>query len=171
MATRKKKKSKTPAKPKARGPKDTGAVKRTPQHIADIAAVEDQVYEVEAIIAAGKQFGVATYLVKWKGWGEKQNTWEPLTHLVGAEVLVREFNVEARKLDEVSLVRLKQVASDRAAAAAAQKQAGQELMAAKLAAALSDGDRDDDAQSPQKKQRRAAIYKFYKQDPVETGKM
>jgi hypothetical protein len=170
-APRKKKKAAAPSK--APGPKGTGAVKRTPLHIGDAAAVEDQEYEVETIVATGKQRGVASYLVKWKGWSEKHNTWEPLTHLVGAEELVREFNVEARRLDEESQLRMKKVSEDRAAAATAQKQAGQELLAARLAAAAAaqESTSNEDLELPKKKLRRAAIYKYYEPDPVDQTKM
>ena len=49
-------------------------------------------WEVEKILnkrVTGE--GKAEYMVKWKGWTDKWNGWEPEEHLVGSEVLVKAF--------------------------------------------------------------------------------
>jgi len=154
-----KKKTNKPAAPK---PKGLGRTKRTPLHLADVAAVADQEYEVEAIVAAGKCSGIESYLVKWKGWGEKQNTWEPVAHLVGAEAAVRDFNIASRELDAQNLLRVKALAEERRKQIATQNQAKTEHLNARLlaakdrAAALCAGNELED--SPK---RRASIYKYY----------
>uniref|UniRef100_A0A171AR68 Chromobox protein-like protein 1 n=1 Tax=Triatoma infestans TaxID=30076 RepID=A0A171AR68_TRIIF len=38
-------------------------------------------YEVECIVDAKKKSGKREFLVKWKGYGPKQNTWEPASNL------------------------------------------------------------------------------------------
>ena len=42
--------------------------------------------------------GVAQYLVKWAGWEEKYNTWEPLENLAGAESLIADFLKEEKEV-------------------------------------------------------------------------
>jgi hypothetical protein len=162
------KKRKTAEKPAPAKPKGLGRTKRTPQHIGDVAAVAEQEYEVEAIVAAGKCSGVESYLIKWKGWGVKSNTWEPLAHLVGAEVAVRAFNVEARRLDAENLQRVSGLAAERREEIAAQNKVAAErlqakLVASKARAAIEAGEQDGQNEQEQTPapQRRAKIYKYY----------
>ena len=79
--------------------------KRTVETI-DIGQEED-VYEVEAIRAKrvkGKSF---QYEVKWRGWSEDLNTWEPPSHI--SQALVAAFNGQpappttSPKLERISL--------------------------------------------------------------------
>jgi hypothetical protein len=51
---------------------------------------EDE-YEVEKILGARKRKGIRQYLVKWKGYLENYNQWEPEENLGNAEELVREY--------------------------------------------------------------------------------
>ena len=51
---------------------------------------EDQEYEVEAILDH-RGIRKKQYLVKWKGFDEDANTWEPPENLVGAASLLREY--------------------------------------------------------------------------------
>jgi hypothetical protein len=69
-------------------------VKRTPKHIADVAAKEERTYEVEAIVGKAFQLGREVWLIKWAGYDEKHNTYEPLNHLPGYEGLIAAFNKE-----------------------------------------------------------------------------
>ena len=41
-----------------------------------------------------------TYFVKWKGWSEDENTWEPLESLDNAKELVEEFHSENEEMPE-----------------------------------------------------------------------
>src|SRR5882757_8983343 len=48
-------------------------------------------YEVEGILSARKRGRGIQYLVKWKDYGNEENTWEPRRHLDHATELIQEF--------------------------------------------------------------------------------
>jgi hypothetical protein len=52
-------------------------------------------YEVEAILDKKTVKGKTKYLVRWKGWPEDYDKWEPEEHLEGAPDLLREFHASA----------------------------------------------------------------------------
>mmetsp|Transcript_14973 Transcript_14973/g.23179 ORF Transcript_14973/g.23179 Transcript_14973/m.23179 type:complete len:134 (+) Transcript_14973:181-582(+) len=43
--------------------------------------VEEDFYEVEAVVGQRKKKGRYEYLIKWKGYASDQNTWEPIANL------------------------------------------------------------------------------------------
>jgi Chromo (CHRromatin Organisation MOdifier) domain len=49
------------------------------------------VYEVEKIIRSRKVGQGTYYLIKWKGYPELENTWEPEKHLTQASNLLKAF--------------------------------------------------------------------------------
>ena len=50
-----------------------------------------QDFEVEQVLQKRK-FGRETkYLIKWKGWTDSHNTWEPLEHLNNCHELLQQF--------------------------------------------------------------------------------
>ena len=51
---------------------------------------EEQEFEVEQILARKGQ----QYLVKWKGYPDLENTWEPLKNLANCWLLLRQFRQE-----------------------------------------------------------------------------
>ena len=54
---------------------------------------DEEHYEVEAILDSKKQGRGTKYLVKWEGYPEADNTWEPYALLKGmAEKALREFH-------------------------------------------------------------------------------
>ena len=57
----------------------------------------EQEYEVEALLAHRKFRGRLQYLVKWKGYDNSENTWEPESNLTHMEDLLSEYK-ERRKL-------------------------------------------------------------------------
>lgn len=57
-----------------------------------------KLWEVERIIQKREQNGEPLYLIKWKNWDNKYNTWEPLRNLINCEDLLREFENEQQKL-------------------------------------------------------------------------
>ena len=52
---------------------------------------EEDEYEVESIVGVRKVSGCTEYLVKWKGWSESDNTWEPESNLSNSQDLVSSF--------------------------------------------------------------------------------
>ena len=49
---------------------------------------EETEYEVEKILRQDGQ----KYLVKWKGYPDSENTWEPIEHLLNCQQLLRQFH-------------------------------------------------------------------------------
>ena len=62
--------------------------------MADEASDE---YEVDKILNKRKVKGVVYYLVKWKGYGNKDSTWEPEAHLNDLDSMIEEFNERRAK--------------------------------------------------------------------------
>jgi hypothetical protein len=58
-----------------------------------VAQLQDgsEVYEVDYILAQQGHGRRRRYLVKWKGFGEWEATWEPIGNLSGAQRKIREF--------------------------------------------------------------------------------
>jgi hypothetical protein len=54
---------------------------------------EEDVFEVEKIL---KQEG-QRYLIKWKGYPDSENTWEPLKNLTNCRLLLQSFHQEQAK--------------------------------------------------------------------------
>ena len=58
--------------------------------------------EVERIIDVREKDGVIEYLLKWTGYSENENTWEPAVNLhQNCAHLIEEFDV--RKIDEAKV--------------------------------------------------------------------
>ena len=59
-------------------------------------AIVPEVYVVEKIKGMRVKAGEVEYRVKWKGWGSKDNTWEPKAHLVdfGSHEAVAEWHAD-----------------------------------------------------------------------------
>mmetsp|Transcript_62634 Transcript_62634/g.104235 ORF Transcript_62634/g.104235 Transcript_62634/m.104235 type:complete len:223 (+) Transcript_62634:82-750(+) len=66
---------------------------------------QDNDYEVEDILDIRVVDGKTEYLVKWKDYdetGEEANTWEPLSHLQGAQEILEQFEERQRKQQQLS---------------------------------------------------------------------
>ncbi|XP_066155260.1 chromobox protein homolog 1-like [Euwallacea fornicatus] len=64
-----------------------------------LAPDDDDEYEVEAIIDEKIKKGVRHYLIRWKGYTEESDTWEPEDTLA-CESLIKEFKRKAKKRDK-----------------------------------------------------------------------
>ncbi|KIW28897.1 uncharacterized protein PV07_04752 [Cladophialophora immunda] len=53
----------------------------------DNTAAYDQEFEVERILAERERNSETKYLVKWKGYGDEESTWEPKRHFIGRKIL------------------------------------------------------------------------------------
>ena len=70
--------------------------KRTPKgKIDDARKSADADWEVEKIVAVATGKDGNRYLVRWKGYGEKHDTYEPEKNLAGAKKLLEDFRKEA----------------------------------------------------------------------------
>ena len=48
-------------------------------------------YDVESVLEARMRKGKLQYLVKWLGYGDEENSWEPAENLLTAREKVRDF--------------------------------------------------------------------------------
>jgi hypothetical protein len=49
-------------------------------------------YEVETILSSRKHGSVTQYLIKWLGYDDSENTWEPVKHLKHCQQMLAEFH-------------------------------------------------------------------------------
>jgi hypothetical protein len=49
-------------------------------------------YEAEVIRDSKMEGEIRYYLIKWVGWPEKENTWEPEEYLINSRELIAEFD-------------------------------------------------------------------------------
>lgn len=70
------------------------------------AAVTDDFYVIEAVRnrRVNSKSGVVEYEVKWKGWPESTNTWEPEKNLKLVPELIKAFEKKLNKEDAKSVV-------------------------------------------------------------------
>ena len=54
-------------------------------------------YEVETIVDCKVHEGNKYYYIKWKGFPDSDNTWEPISHLKGCEKIVARFEKKLQK--------------------------------------------------------------------------
>jgi hypothetical protein len=75
------------------GKKKKMSTQRSPQDPFQ-RADNSKEYILEAIVGRCTKKGSTQYLCKWQGFKEKDNTWEPILHLVGHEPAISKFNQE-----------------------------------------------------------------------------
>lgn len=52
---------------------------------------DSNLYVVKRIVDRKEEKGRVLYLVRWKGYGSKDDTWEPIDHLTSVRDLIEEF--------------------------------------------------------------------------------
>jgi len=72
-----------------RGPNQKGRSRDPPLPV--ITEEGDTEYEVESILGKRLHYGKIKYLVKWKGYPDSENQWEPLANLANAMRFVRDY--------------------------------------------------------------------------------
>jgi hypothetical protein len=58
----------------------------------DIVVENNDTYEIERILKARGNHKKREYLIKWKGYPNSENTWEPVKNLTGCLDLLRQFD-------------------------------------------------------------------------------
>lgn len=62
----------------------------------ELSEIGEKVFEVEAIVKQRVRKGKLEYLVKWKGWSSRHNSWEPEDNILDDE-LIEEFQAGNEK--------------------------------------------------------------------------
>jgi hypothetical protein len=62
------------------------------------------IYEVEKIIGK-REKPTLQYKVKWKGWSERNATWEPLDHLMGVSYYIEEFEKSKSEMTNHKIIK------------------------------------------------------------------
>jgi hypothetical protein len=110
------------------------------QRPADEDELEEE-FQVEKIIRSEMRGGKLLYYIKWKGYSDAENTWEPESNLVNCPELLQDF--KASKGDEDSEVAV--VGDDSRASTSSDKESGPSGLNAK------DKDRRDTRKKTPKK--------------------
>lgn len=55
------------------------------------------ILQVEKILEHRDKKGKTEYLIQWKDWGPKYNTWEPEENLSGCQDIVKRFKEQQKK--------------------------------------------------------------------------
>ena len=88
-------------------------------------------WPVEKILAERNVDKRMEYLLKWVGYGDDENTWEPERHLRGRDVLVKWTQLSKKRREELSLPFLDSMNSDLRAGGQSGAKAAQEKPTAK----------------------------------------
>jgi hypothetical protein len=74
-------------------PKPTDEYAREPEPLPPVVTPEgEEEYEVEKILGSQKRGKRLEYYIKWKGYGQEENTWEPKANLANSPELVCTFH-------------------------------------------------------------------------------
>ena len=80
------------------GRRPAGLVEQVPESLRATGELEEDVYHVERLVDRRTRRGRVEYLVRWVGYDEGDDTWEPREHLMaGAERMVRDYERRSRR--------------------------------------------------------------------------
>jgi transposase len=81
------------------GARPAGLVEVVPESVRLAGRDDPEVYHVERLVdRRTRRGGRVEYLVRWRGYGEEDDTWEPRAHLMaGAERMVRDWERRRRR--------------------------------------------------------------------------
>ena len=122
MPPKKKQKAAAPAEANKPPQQERTRPHRTPQ--TPFEHTDETLYTVEKITAVRWSGGARQWLVRWEGYGEQDDTWEPIEHLVGCATFIREFESrreEEDKQEKARALERRQQAKKAAAAEAASR--------------------------------------------------
>lgn len=78
--------------------KGTIKVATAPNNQLEVESPEE--YEPEKIVNSERRGNKTWYLIKWKGYDENENSWEPIEHLAHAQRLLRKFHQRTKELKD-----------------------------------------------------------------------
>merc|ERR1711890_113210 len=58
----------------------------------------EEIYDIEEIVESRFKAGKKEYLIKWKGYGPEENTWEVEENILSPEI-IKEFEDKKKKLE------------------------------------------------------------------------
>jgi hypothetical protein len=138
--------------------------------------LQDDEYNMEALVADRLVGGKREYLVKWQGYEAKHNSWEPVENLANCVGDIKEYH---KVKDAANAAHLKKLEEDKAARTAARGNAGVAGASNAGVAGASDaaGSADGEAAAPIKQESKAAsagkktsrVYEIYIPDPDVQG--
>ena len=78
-----------------------GLIETAPKSYVEALVDQETTYEPERIVDERKLDGTVSYRIRWKGYDESGDTWEPLEHLlVGRQQLLRDWKKRYNKEDD-----------------------------------------------------------------------
>ena len=124
-------------------------------------------YNMEKVVADRLVGGKKEYLVKWAGWADKHNSWEPVEHLANAVDEIKEYH---KVKDAANAAHLKKLADEKSAREAARVAAGN---ATDSGAAGSSTDavvvQAVEVKSAEKSKKTSRVYEAFITDPTDSN--
>ncbi|XP_028268890.1 chromobox protein homolog 2 [Parambassis ranga] len=128
----------------------------------ELSAVGEQVFDAECILNKRMRKGKLEFLVKWRGWSSKHNSWEPQDNILDPrllaafnkkeqekELLLRKRGKRPRGRPRKILENLPEAAKSRSSSSASSSSSSDSSSSCSSSSSSSDDDDDDDSQDQQ----------------------